>query len=66
MSHYTHGISEMLSGLIDRMSKKEVTKEQVFAVVDSLAAIPISQKQADFFEAIKLLVEKVDAGQYSD
>lgn len=66
MSTYTHGISEMFSGLIDRMSNKEVTKEQVFTVIDALAAIPISQQQADFFVAIKQLVEKVDAGQYSD
>lgn len=66
MSLYTHGISEMLTGLIDRMSQKEVTKEQVFTVIDALAAIPISNRQADFFVAMKQLVEKVDAGEYSD
>lgn len=58
--NYKHGISETLVGLMNRFERGEVTKEQCLAVVDALQAVSVDDRQRDFFNAIKALLDKVE------
>lgn len=66
MINHKHATSEILVSVIHRMEKGEITKAQVFAVLESLEAITIDDSQRDFFGAYRQLVEKVDAKVYND
>lgn len=58
--NYKHAVSELLVGNMNRFERKEITKQQLFTLVDALADIAVDERQRAFFEAYKELTNKVE------
>lgn len=60
MDDYKHSVSVLLVENMNRFERGQITKAQLLTLVDSLADIAVDVRQAQFFEAYKQLVDKVE------
>lgn len=57
---YKHSVSCLLIAATNRFERREITKTQLLAIVDSLDVISVDESQAKFFDAFRKLVDKVE------
>jgi hypothetical protein len=63
---YKHSVSVILAENINRFNRNDITKQQLLDLVASLEEVSVDEKQREFFEAFRNLVDKVENSMSQD
>ncbi len=58
-----HFVSEEIVDEVSRFEKGEVRKEEVLALIERMEGESFDERQREFFKAVRVLLDKVEAGQ---
>jgi len=62
----SHFVSEEMVGVVTRVERGEMTRDNAVAFVSDMALKSFDEKQRKFFKAVEDLIEQVDAQRRGD